>query len=177
MQLTSLEVIPLRLPLREELRIARGSVANPAAGAPHVYVRVVGENGIEGWGEARPSHRWSYETEESVVTTIRHYLAPALEGLDLFDDLHLVAFEIIRRIGPPAIPLLVELLGDVSDSNRRSAADALIDLAPHTEGIQPALRRALGDEDSMVAGDAARALGALGKSASPSIAARRACGP
>src|SRR5262249_33040076 len=26
------------------------------------------------------------------------------------DDLHVVTFEIIRRIGPPAIPLLVELL-------------------------------------------------------------------
>src|SRR5688572_18974937 len=85
MQLTSLEVFPLRLPLHEELRIARGTVANPASGAPHVYVRVVGENGIEGWGEARPSHRWSYETEESVISTIRGYLAPALEEVDLFD--------------------------------------------------------------------------------------------
>src|SRR4051794_37385835 len=28
------------------------------------------------------------------------------------DDLHVVTFGIIQRIGPPAIPLLVELLGD-----------------------------------------------------------------
>jgi outer membrane protein assembly factor BamB len=47
----------------------------------------------------------------------------------------------------------------------------LIDLAPDTESIQPALRRALRDDDSMVAGDAARALGALGERASPSVAA------
>jgi outer membrane protein assembly factor BamB len=47
----------------------------------------------------------------------------------------------------------------------------LIDLAPDTESIQPALRRALRDEDSHVAGDAARALGALGQSASPSVGA------
>src|SRR4029434_4559942 len=53
----------------------------------------------------------------------------------------------------------------------RFAADALIDLAPDTESIQPALRRALRDEDAMVAGDAARALGALGERASPSVAA------
>lgn len=85
MKLSSIDVIPLRLPLREELRIARGSVASPDAGAPHIYVHVVGENGVEGWGEARPSHRWSYETEESVVSTIRGYLAPALRELDLFD--------------------------------------------------------------------------------------------
>ncbi len=87
------------------------------------------------------------------------------------EDLHVVTLEIIRRIGPPAIPLLVDLLRHEWDSIRRNAADALIDLAPHTEAIQPALRQALRDEDWVVAGDAARALGALGKSASPSVGA------
>ena len=87
------------------------------------------------------------------------------------EDLQLKTFEIIRRIGPPAIPLLVELLRHELTSIRRSAVDALIDLAPYTEPIQPALRRALRDEDSDVAGDAARALGALGKKASPSVRA------
>jgi len=87
------------------------------------------------------------------------------------EDLHEVTFEIIRRIGPPAIPLLVELLRHEWESIRRNAADALIDLAPHTETIQPALRRALRDPDAMVAGDAARALGALGTRASPSVGA------
>jgi outer membrane protein assembly factor BamB/HEAT repeat protein len=85
------------------------------------------------------------------------------------EDLHLETFEIIRRIGPPAIPLLVELLRDERTSFRRFAADALIDLPPDTEWIQPALRRALRDEDPMVAGDAARALGALRQRASPSV--------
>ena len=87
------------------------------------------------------------------------------------EDLDLRTFEIIRRIGPPAIPLLVELLRHEQLSFRRYAADALIDLAPDTERIQPALRRALRDEDVMVAGDAARALGALGPKASPSVRA------
>ena len=98
---------------------------------------------------------------------------PSLRRLLASDDenLHQQAFESIRRIGLPAIPLLVELLRHEDVSFRRFAADALIDLAPDTESIQPALRRALKDEDSMVAGDAARALGALGKRASPSVAA------
>ena len=96
---------------------------------------------------------------------LRRFLNPGHE------DLQLVTFEIIRRIGPPAIPLLVDLLRHEGDSIRRSAADVLIDLAPYTEGIQPALRRALRDEDSIVAGDAARALGALGNRASPSVEA------
>ena len=87
------------------------------------------------------------------------------------EDLHQHTFEIIRQIGPPAIPLLVELLRHEEISFRSFAADALIDLAPDTESIQPALRQALRDEDAMVAGDAARALGALGSRASPSVAA------
>src|SRR5262245_50371802 len=87
------------------------------------------------------------------------------------EDLHVVSIEIIRLIGPPAIPLLVDLLRDERVSIRRNAVDALIDLPPHTEWVQPALRRALRDEDSEVAGDAARALGALGHRASPSVGA------
>ena len=87
------------------------------------------------------------------------------------EDLQVVTLEIIQRIGPPAIPVLVDLLRDERVSIRSIAVDALIDLAPHTEWIQPALRRALRDEDSMVAGDAARALGALGHRASPSVGA------
>jgi outer membrane protein assembly factor BamB len=87
------------------------------------------------------------------------------------EDLHLATFEIIRRIGPPAIPLLVELLRDDQVAFRRFAADAFIDLVPDSVSIQPALRRALRDDDSMVAADAARALGALGPKASPSVPA------
>jgi HEAT repeat protein/outer membrane protein assembly factor BamB len=96
---------------------------------------------------------------------LRRFLERGDESLDL------EAFEIIRRIGPPAIPLLVDLLRDERVSVQRSAVDALIDLAPDTESIQPALRRALEDEDAQVAGDAARALGALGDKASSSVRA------
>ena len=87
------------------------------------------------------------------------------------EDLHQHAFEIIRQLGPSAIPLLVELLRHEQLSFRRFAPDVLIDLAPETESIQPALRQALRDADPSVAGDAARALGALGERASPSVAA------
>lgn len=99
------------------------------------------------------------------IPAIKRLLVPDHE--DLYD----VTFEIIRRIGPPAVPLLVELLRHESVDLRRRAIDELIDLAPHTETIQPALRRSLRDEDATVAGDAARALGALGRRAGPSLAA------
>ena len=96
---------------------------------------------------------------------LRRFLTSDNEGL------HLATFEIIRWIGPPAIPLLVELLQHQQVSFRRFAVDALIDLTPDTESVQPVLRRALRDEDSMVAADAARALGALARRASPSVRA------
>jgi outer membrane protein assembly factor BamB/HEAT repeat protein len=96
---------------------------------------------------------------------LRRFLNRGDENLDLR------TFEIIQRIGTPAIPLLVDLLRDERDYIRRSAVNELIDLVPDIERIQPALRRALRDEDSLVAGDAARALGALGPRASPSVRA------
>ena len=87
------------------------------------------------------------------------------------EDVHVQALDVVRRLGPPAIPLLVDLLGHEWASVRREAADALIDLAPHTASIQPALRRALADDEALVVGDAARALGALGPGAAPSVTA------
>jgi HEAT repeat protein/outer membrane protein assembly factor BamB len=110
--------------------------------------------------------------EDTLVQGARRSLPLLRRFLDPgHDDLHVVTFEVIQRIGPPAIPLLVDLLRHERDSIRRSAVNELVDLAPHTESIQPALRRALSDEDSVVAGDAVRALGALGKRASPSVGA------
>lgn len=85
-----IEVFSLKLPFVTEFKISRGSVGGPAAGAPHVYIRITADTGDVGWGESRPSPRWSYETQESVVTTIRKYLAPVLIGMDAgdFDAIH-----------------------------------------------------------------------------------------
>ena len=101
------------------------------------------------------------EAEAALVRGAARSL-PVLRQLLNDEELQLRTFEIIRRIGPPAMPLLVDLLRDSRAWIRRNAVDSLIDLAPYTETIQPALRRALRDEDAEVAGDAARALGALG---------------
>jgi L-alanine-DL-glutamate epimerase-like enolase superfamily enzyme len=50
-----------------------------------VVVKIVDENGNVGWGQSVPSHTWSYETLETVKTTIDGYLTPALKGQDAFD--------------------------------------------------------------------------------------------
>ncbi|MCX6874285.1 MAG: PQQ-binding-like beta-propeller repeat protein [Verrucomicrobia bacterium] len=78
-------------------------------------------------------------------------------------------FEIIRRLGPAAVPLLVEALTQEEASVRLQAVGILIDFAPDTVAAQPALVRALQDEDPRVARDAARALGALGTIAAPAV--------
>lgn len=82
--IVSVEVFPVRLPTRAVLHLARGAVSD-ASGAPHVFVRIRDAAGITGWGECRPSPRWSDETEETVVSTLRTYLAPAIVGRDPFD--------------------------------------------------------------------------------------------
>jgi outer membrane protein assembly factor BamB/HEAT repeat protein len=87
------------------------------------------------------------------------------------EDLQREGFDIARRIGPPAVPLLADVLVHGRAAVRRQAADTLIDLAPATDAVQPQLRRALADGDVQVARDAARSLGALRERAAPSVPA------
>jgi L-alanine-DL-glutamate epimerase-like enolase superfamily enzyme len=49
---------------------------------PTIVIKLTTANGIVGWGQAVPSPRWSYETPETVESTIEHYLAPLLIGAD-----------------------------------------------------------------------------------------------
>jgi L-alanine-DL-glutamate epimerase-like enolase superfamily enzyme len=49
---------------------------------PSLLVRLTDEDGVQGWGQAVPVETWTYETAESVESTLRHYLAPALVGAD-----------------------------------------------------------------------------------------------
>jgi L-alanine-DL-glutamate epimerase-like enolase superfamily enzyme len=54
-------------------------------GRPTVVVKVTADEGTVGWGQCVPSPRWSYETPETVATTVGLYLAPELIGGDPFD--------------------------------------------------------------------------------------------
>jgi muconate cycloisomerase len=126
MKIARIDVYPLRLPMREAFHIARGSVGDPESGAPHVYVQVTADDGRIGWGEARPSHRWSYETEESVVAALERYLAPVLIGRPAW-DLHAIHREMDRQLAP-----------GISTGNpiARSALDmALHDLLARAAGV------------------------------------------
>ncbi|WP_284645510.1 mandelate racemase/muconate lactonizing enzyme family protein [Paenibacillus silviterrae] len=78
LQISAIDVFSLRLPMKQNFLISGGSVGLAASGAPHIYVRITGNNGLSGWGEARPSPRWSYETPETVIAAIETYWKPRL---------------------------------------------------------------------------------------------------
>lgn len=52
---------------------------------PSAMVRLTDDAGREGYGQAVPVETWTYETVESVETTLARYLAPAMLGADPAD--------------------------------------------------------------------------------------------
>jgi L-alanine-DL-glutamate epimerase-like enolase superfamily enzyme len=52
---------------------------------PSVLVRLTDEDGAQGWGQSVPVETWTYETAESVESTVRQYLAPAVIGAEAAD--------------------------------------------------------------------------------------------
>ncbi len=73
------EVFPVHYPV-----VGRFKFLGPA-GRPAVFVKITAEDGSVGWGQSVPIPTWSYETLESVVSTIQKYLAPVLVGRNPFD--------------------------------------------------------------------------------------------
>jgi L-alanine-DL-glutamate epimerase-like enolase superfamily enzyme len=83
--IASVETFPVAYPTVGWFKFLEGPKGRPA-GRASVVVRITADNGVAGWGQSVPSHRWSYETLETVQTTIQNYLAPELVGLDPFDE-------------------------------------------------------------------------------------------
>ncbi len=81
---------------------------------PTILVRLTDENGVEGWGQSVPVETWTYETIESVESTLRHYLAPAILGADPSDiaDIHARMERAIRpsfSVGQPLCKAGIDL--------------------------------------------------------------------
>jgi len=85
MRIEKIEVFPLRLPMKAVLTLPRGPSRTLEEGKRVALVKMTDIDGRVGWGEAGPSRRWSAETLESCVSSIREYLAPALIGHEVFD--------------------------------------------------------------------------------------------
>ena len=85
MKIERIEVFPVRMPMKAVLTLPRGPSRTIAEGKRNALVKITDVDGNIGWGESGPSRRWSAETLESCVSSIREYLAPALIGHDIFD--------------------------------------------------------------------------------------------
>ncbi len=131
-----IEVFPVRLPVVKTFQFASGSAGTAGGTAPHVFVKITDSQGEVGWGEGRPHAAWSYETLESVTTTIRGYLGPALIGLPVSDrwGLHQRLHATIGRGPSPGQPVA------------KAAVDmAVHDLCARAAGLS--LRSFLGGSD------------------------------
>lgn len=78
------ETIPFTYPVAGRFRFFQQPRGQPA-GRPTILVRITANDGTCGWGQCVPSPRWSYETPETVRSTIDLYLAPECLGHDPFD--------------------------------------------------------------------------------------------
>ncbi|MFD6337742.1 mandelate racemase/muconate lactonizing enzyme family protein [Streptomyces sp. NPDC060131] len=79
------ETFTVALPTLRDFTVAGGPVTRGGRPAIRVLVKVTASDGSTGWGEATPIPSWTYETTESIVSTIDHYLAPAATGRALWD--------------------------------------------------------------------------------------------
>jgi muconate cycloisomerase len=107
MKIASIEVFLLGFPFKSVFVLAGGVAGDPKALSHRVLVRLGTDDGIAGWGEATPTPRWTYETSETIVSTLRRYLAPAVIGLPLWnlDALHRAMDRAIAPGVTPGSPL------------------------------------------------------------------------
>lgn len=83
MKIERIEAIPVAFPTAGRFKFLEGP--SVPQGRPAVLIKILAEDGLIGWGESVPVPTWSYETIESVTTTIKRYWAPQLVGVDIFD--------------------------------------------------------------------------------------------
>ncbi|HQN01805.1 MAG TPA: hypothetical protein PLL36_12045, partial [Candidatus Hydrogenedentes bacterium] len=92
-----IELFPVRFPTVMRFKFLESPKG--ATGRASVMIKVTADDGTVGWGESIPSQRWSYETLESALSTLDHYLIPVLIGMDPF-DLDAIHAAMNREIGP-----------------------------------------------------------------------------
>lgn len=119
MKITRIEAIPVCVPLKPGMtaKTAHGEHAT----SPYVIVRVETDSGLIGLGEATVSALWSGETQGTVLTLIREYLAPALIGHDPRD------ITAIRRV--------MDFLVKLNPFTKSALEMALWDLAGKSAGL------------------------------------------
>ena len=83
-RIASIQTFPIVYPTVGRFKFFEGPKGQPS-GRQSVLVKITADNGTVGWGQSVPTPRWSYETLETVDSTIRRYLTPELIGRDPSD--------------------------------------------------------------------------------------------
>lgn len=78
------ETFAVPLPTLRSFGVSGGAIAQVGKPSVRVLVKVTAGDQF-GWGEATPIPAWTYETRESIVSTIDGYLAPAIIGRPVWD--------------------------------------------------------------------------------------------
>ena len=88
-KISKVETFPINYPTVGRFKFFEGPKGRPT-GRPAVLVKITADDGTVGWGQSVPTPKWSYETLETVHSTINRYLAPELIDRDPFalDTLH-----------------------------------------------------------------------------------------
>jgi len=101
LKIDAIEVTIVNLPCKATFHLSGGDFSQVGQPTPRALVKVVGSNGVAGWGEVTPCPTWCYETSETITTTIRKYLAPALVGMPAW-NIDAIARKMERVINPGA---------------------------------------------------------------------------
>lgn len=116
-KITKIDVYPTAIGMKDIFTIGTGFVGDPEAAGHHVFVKITTDDGFIGWGEQRALPSWSYETTESITSTIRYHIAPILLGQN-----PLKRNEISKKIYNTLKPAV---------SNGHPFAKAAVDIALH----------------------------------------------
>jgi L-alanine-DL-glutamate epimerase-like enolase superfamily enzyme len=107
-RIATVDIGRLDYPLVGEFKFFAGGVR------PSVVVRLTDDEGREGWGQSVPVETWTYETVETVESTLARYLAPAVLGADPADlaEVHRRMERAIRpsfSVGQPLAKAAIDL--------------------------------------------------------------------
>ena len=116
-KIAHVDVYPTAVGMKDIFNIGTGFVGDASSAGDHVFVKITTDDGYVGWGEQRALPSWSYETTESITTTLRHYIAPLLLGRNPLNlnQIHYTIYDALK----PAV------------SNGHPFAKAAVDIALH----------------------------------------------
>lgn len=129
-RVTSLQCFVAAYPVVGDFRFLAPKDGQPVTRTT-VVVALRDDAGGVGWGQAVPSPTWSYETLETVQTTIERHLAPAIVGLPVDDTT--AVWRAMNRVIAPGF--------STGQPIAKAGVDlALFDLQGRRSGLGPAVR-------------------------------------